>query len=205
MNNLLNNRQHKNTVQIQTLRNEQKMREHEKINDLSNVDQNKLRDIIIGQVTIDKDNKDFKFKLKQKEEEYKSSTIWANRTNIPYKGILSLNEIEYKKNINSVNDLIIHKVTNLDKQETNNKYKEIQNNIKQHNEELKTKFSESEKQNNKAKFNYIHRRRQGIANKNDFNDLKILSSTNKDNNVQLNDLIADGIFNNDELKKYGLV
>lgn len=205
MNNLLLNQVPKMIdPNIQKIKDIQKMKEYER--------NNIIRDIIFAPETVVKNNNDYNDILNAKIKEYKNiENYWKGRTNQPYKNILK-NE-DYSKIIKNENDLIIHKVTSNDKIGIKEKYTEIKKNIEQHNNELKVLYSTSEEAQHKKKFEYNHRYRDRKKyNPSTFNELKKEKETENikvqkivvDKENIVNHLVSNGIFNEDELKMFGV-
>jgi hypothetical protein len=80
-----------------------------------------------------------------------------NRTNLPYKNILK-NE-NYKKSFTTKEDLLIYKITALDKDQIalKKEYKKIKNFIKKHNDQLSLIYSKSDENKYKEEFKYIQK------------------------------------------------
>lgn len=99
--------------------------------------------------------------------------LWSTRKNIPYKNILK-NE-NYDKEFKTLDDLIVHKVTQLDKDriKLENELKILENLIEKHDGELKIIYSVSEESKHKKEFEYItvYKNRLKFDPKN-YNDLK---------------------------------
>jgi hypothetical protein len=211
MNNLLlNNNTKKINPQIQKIKDMQRIREYEKINKIETITGDKLRDIIIKPAIITKDANLNEKVSKRVSEHGVVEEYWKKRTNMPYKNILK-NE-DYTKTIKNEDDLIIYKVTNQDKdkKEFDNKFMEIKKNINEHNNELKKIYSSSEETLHKKKFEYNHRYKdQKKYNPSSFNELKkdykeenLPQMVDKENII--NQLVSNGIFNDDELKMFGI-
>lgn len=86
---------------------------------------------------------------------------WKNRTNLPYKNILY--DQKYDKQITKEDDLILHKVSKIDKikEEQVNKYKE---NLERHDNELKIIYSANKKAEHYKQFEYNHKHKYRVAN-----------------------------------------
>lgn len=123
------------------------------------VDKDKIKEILIKPIKLEKGNKLlFEKNFKEKEGEYKPKLeeYWKKKTNVPYKGILK-NE-NYNLKIKDEKDLVVHRITNKDKdaKEIDTKYQEINEKIKSHNGELNIIYSTSKKGEHKKKFEYTH-------------------------------------------------
>jgi hypothetical protein len=154
--------------QMQKIKEMQQIRQIEKINEIeTKMDKEKIKESIIRPIKIEK-SKDEKRKLEHKwkdaEKNYLDNSgkeygpeikqYWKNRTNQPYKNILK-NE-NYSKNFKSKDDLIVHKVTNKDKEGVEEGYVNLQNKIETHDKELKVIYSTNNKNEHKKKFDYNH-------------------------------------------------
>jgi len=98
---------------------------------------------------------------------------WETRTNMPYKNILK-NE-NYKKTINSKDDLIVYRVSILDKNKTKlmEECAKLEKLLEKHNGELKVIYSASELNKYKQEFEYVQKYKYRIKHDpNDFDGLK---------------------------------
>lgn len=98
---------------------------------------------------------------------------WKNRQNTPYKNILK-NE-NYSKNFKKAEDLIVHKITQLDKDKIRLKteYEALTRLLERHNGELKVVFSASKETEHAEKFNYINKYKNRIKyDPKNYNELK---------------------------------
>lgn len=112
------------------------------------------RDAIIRPIRIMKnDNGDTIAKMATLMKTYDTdkAKYYENRTNIPYKGIIKNAPIV---DVKKKDDLIIHKVTNLDKNGLDEQYDFYKNNIKDQNNELQLKYPKSKEAEYKTKFEY---------------------------------------------------
>lgn len=147
------------------------MEKMEKMKRIKNVDElglskEKLTEFIICPIKVEKENKiDLLKKFDIKETFYINPTdkkavtdsilnLWSGRNNNPYKNILK-NE-NYKKKFTNKEDLIVHKVTTLDKNliKTLAEFDGMLDFIEIHNGELKIKYSDKKKDKYKDKFDY---------------------------------------------------
>ncbi len=225
-NNLLqNNKLLMNNGQANGLQNMQAQQMYQIKQSQSSADRDKIKEIIIKPIKLEKVNTAlFNKTLKEKEDEYKPKLTewWEKKTNVPYKGILK-NENNNLK-IKDGNDLIIHRVTNKDKdfQEIENKIDEINKQIKTHDGELKIIYSSTKESEHKKKFNYTHvyQYRKPCLNEedeegvNDFDKIKkdrinYYKEQQKQQEKQkvkldsvLEKLVNDGIFSADELNGF---
>ena len=148
-----------NTTSAQTLHAQQMQQMYQVKQTQHIVDKDKIKEILIKPIKLDKGNKlMFDKSLKEKEEQYKPKLeeYWKKKTNVPYKGILK-NQPQNMK-ITTEKDLVVHKVTLEDKnaEEIDNKYQEINEKIQSHNGELKKIYSTSKKGEHKKNFEYTH-------------------------------------------------
>ena len=104
-------------------------------------------------------------------EKYIEKNWWAQRTNAPYKNILK--EENWKKEIKSGSDLIVHKVTNLDKLGLEEDYIKLQELLENHDGELKVIFSASKESEYKKSFKFVQKYKYRMKyDPKDYNDLK---------------------------------
>ncbi|QKF94049.1 hypothetical protein QKU48_gp0591 [Fadolivirus algeromassiliense] len=155
-------------MQMQQIKEMQQIKQMEKINELeNNMDKEKIRESVIKPIKIEK-NKKARQELEENwrvaEKKYIDPTkksygpevqeYWKQRTNQPYRGIMK-NE-DYNKQFKSKDDLIVHRVTNKDKEGVEEGFKVMESNIEKHNNELKVIYSTSNKNDHKKKFEYNH-------------------------------------------------
>lgn len=98
---------------------------------------------------------------------------WNSRTNMPYKNILK-NE-NYKKDFKTVDDLMVYKVTALDKDKIKLKkeYKKLKKMLETHNSELKVIYSASKEAKYKEDFDYVQKYKYRLKyDPKNFDDLK---------------------------------
>jgi hypothetical protein len=154
-----------NTNSSQVLHAQQLQQMHQlKLNQNQNknpntVDKDKIKEILIKPIKLEKGNKLlFEKTFKEKESEYKPKLeeYWKKKTNVPYKGILK-NE-NYNLKVKDEKDLVVHRVTQKDKdvKEVESKYNEFNDKIKSHDGELNIIYSTSKKGEHKKKFEYTH-------------------------------------------------
>jgi hypothetical protein len=89
-----------------------------------------LKNAIIKPIKIEKSDEGeilSKFREVATTLETELNTMWSKRTNQPYKNILK-NE-DYTKNFNKKEDLIVHRVTDIDKLGLDDEYNNLQNQI----------------------------------------------------------------------------
>lgn len=171
----------------------QKIKHIEKLNELENkVDKNKIRESVIKPVKLERKNnvndivdhikKDWGISISNKNNngnryknisnQFKSKSdsqkknFWNKRTNQPYKNIITdkkyINPFINKKKIKE-NELIVHKVSKLDKEGVDNEFEDLQNNIEKHDKELKVIYSTTKEAEHKKKFNYNHKYKYRVS------------------------------------------
>jgi hypothetical protein len=96
---------------------------------------------------------------------------WNKRTNAPYKTILR-NE-KWDREFKSNKDLIVHKVSDLDKIGLMDDYKKLVNMLEIHNSDLKVIYSASKENEYKKKFKHVNKYKYKMKyNPKNYNDLK---------------------------------
>lgn len=83
------------------------------------------------------------------------SNYWKNRTNEPYKNIIK--NQDYTKKITNTSDLIVHKVTPLDKIGVDVDFAKLQNEMDKQDDYIKNIYSISKKQEHMNSFEYNHK------------------------------------------------
>lgn len=220
--NMLQNQQNAN---MQKIREMQQIKQIEKINQLESVDNEKIRESVIKPIKIEISNQEkerIKQELRQLESNYKVNKentneqlqkLWKERTNQPYKNIIK-NE-DYKKNIKNRDDLIVHRVTLLDKdgKVAEKNYTDLKNKIETHDKELKVIYSTDHKNEHLKDFEYkqIYKYRMKFDPK-DHDKLKVdqikyykneqkkLEENKKKYDDLIDSLVNEGIFDENELK-----
>lgn len=177
-----------------------------------NKNYNDIKNLIINPIVEEKQKIDIKSKVKERTHinEEIDKEIKTKMVNLPYKGIIKDTEFDYKKKIKDNNDLIVHKVTEQDKNVKvfEEKKNNFENKIKNHNKELNDIYSNTKENEHKKKFQYEHKHKyrakiSGSTTNND--DLRIdrveyykqeqskmLSNKQKVDNI-LSSLIEDNI------------
>jgi len=201
------------SVDIRESYNLKKIQKFNNIDQTHNLDQ--LKDVIIKSEKIQKPNININNLVKSKEEE---NNIVLNesikkRTNQPYKGIIK--NFDYSKiREKHEEDLIVHKITDIDKDKMifNSKLNNYTNTIQNQNTEIKQIYSGDKYTKNKKDFDYQHKYkyRSKIDNsENDNNDLRIdrieyykkEQHKNEENKKKIDDillnLIDSGILSDD--------
>lgn len=162
------------------------MRKAKNINDL-NVTKDQLIKYVICPMKAEKLEKEVAIRLfNQRDAEYDrgvqpngktASKIleewWKSRTNMPYKNILK-NE-NYKKEFKTIDDLMVYKVTALDKDiiKLKKEYKAKKKTFEEHNGELKLIYSASKEAKYKEDFDYVQKYKYRLKyDPKNFDDLK---------------------------------
>ena len=219
-NNLL---QHQSTNQLSHIQAQQMHQIKQQAQNQTQVDKDKIKEILIKPIRLEKGNKlmtDKMFKDEEDNRKPKLNDYWKNRTNTPYKGILK--NVNQNAKITDEKDLIVHRVTKDDKdaKEIENKFNDINEKIQTHNGELKVIYSTSKEREHKKKFDYTHiyqYRKQDIDNDDDkandhenlrqdrfnyYKEQQKKQERNKKKTDVLDKLMDDGIFNADELSGF---
>jgi hypothetical protein len=151
-----------------------------KIKKFNNIDQiyNKddLKNILIRPEKIEKPNINIKSLIdsKQLENIKELDESISKRVNNPYKGIIK--DFNYDKKIEKSKDLIIHTVTEADKDKTNfdSNMGKFQTTISTQNNEIKTIYSISKETQHKKDFEYQHKYKyRSKLETNDDSDLRV--------------------------------
>lgn len=136
-----------------------------------------LKNLILKQEKVEKPNIDIKALANQREKinliEFKESE--QKRVNNPYKGIIK--DFNYDQKLKKQEDLIIHKVTQVDKDKVqfDQKMGVYKTNITTHNDEIKEVYSIDKKNQHKKDFEYQHKYkyRTKLDNNNEEADLRV--------------------------------
>ncbi len=152
-----------------------------KIRQFNNIDQfyNKddIKNLIIKPEKIEKPNINIKSLIdeRQKNNEKELDDAKIKRVNNPYKGIIK--DFNYEKKIKAQNDLIVHKVTEVDKDKKifDNKMGEFKTTIGVQDNEIKDIYSLDKKNKHKKDFEYQHKYkyRTKLDNSGDDSDLRV--------------------------------
>lgn len=161
--------------------------------------------------------KQFKDKVGTQRQE-----LWNKRTNVPYKHIIK-DEKYYKKFVSDPRkkrkekELLVHKVTNKDKEGVEEDFDKFNQNIEKHDNELKIIYSTSKEVEHKKKFEYNHKSKYRVKydptdhskmKKDKIDILKKEQKKQEKDKKNINDiyhqLANDGIFSNEELEKIDL-
>ncbi len=182
MNNMNNinmfNRNNPNQAQMtnmyQTMSNLKKMQQSKilsRINDLEknrdrlSLDKDELRNAIIKPIKIEKGEKqEMVIKWKDIERNYtkpEMEQLWSKRTNQDYKNIIK-DEKYKKKDYRKKEDLIVHKVTDIDKLGVDKELEDYENQIETQDGELKVQYSQSKELEHKKKFEYNNKYKYAV-------------------------------------------
>jgi len=157
------------------LQKEEQMRKIKNVSDLG-MSKEQIIEYVIAPIKIEKSDMHEINKLCDDEnnkytEDYIKKNWWAQRTNAPYKNILK--DENWKKEIKSGKDLIVHKVTDLDKVGLQEDYIKLQKLLETHNGELKVIFSASKESEYKKSFKFVQKYKYRMKyDPKDYNDLK---------------------------------
>ena len=146
------------SVDIRETYNLKKIQKFNNIDQIHNLDQ--LKDVIIKSEKIQKPNININNLVKSKEEENNKvlNESIKKRTNQPYKGIIK--NFDYSKiREKHEEDLIVHKITNADKDKNifDSKLSNYNTTIKTQNTEIKQIYSGDKYSVNKKDFDYQHK------------------------------------------------
>lgn len=146
----------------------QDLKKKQMMEKLKNINSNDVKNYVIQPKNLNvtkQEKSDMTNKYKQLEQMYETNdnykkttkNIWKQRTNIPYKNIIK--DADYNIKVNSDKDLIIHKVTNEDKNDSilEKQFEKFGSTINEHNKELKNMYSQSKELSHKKDFEYNHR------------------------------------------------
>lgn len=157
------------SLQMQQAKEMHQVKQINKMNDLTNkYDKEKVRESVIKPIRIEKNKKD-RYELenqwKDAEKNYRDKSgkdygseiqeYWKKRTNQPYKNIIKNDDVANKQ-FKSKDDLIVHRVTKKDKEGVDESYGALTQNLEKHDNELKSIYSISKKNEHKKKFEYNH-------------------------------------------------
>lgn len=133
----------------------------------------KKNSISNGTVQVDKlDKSYFDNEISKLQSTYEPNLAeyWKTRTNQPYKNILK-NE-NYNKTFKTKEDLIVHKITNADREGLIDEYKKLMDLLEKHNNELRLIYSTSKKTDHLKKFEYTNKYQFVKYNPTDFVEMK---------------------------------
>lgn len=185
---LINNPQFLDSIQSPQFFNKinmMKMEQISKIKSINNLNMsiNQLAQYIINPYKVEKiaknellekyDNLQNTYITSKKEAPKALQEWWNNRTNNPYKNIMK--HENYKKNFKTGEDLIVHKVSQLDKDKQHliEEYEKLTNLLKIHDNELEIIYSASKQSEYKKEYDYITKFKYRIKyDPKDYNELK---------------------------------
>lgn len=170
-----------------------------------------------------------------KNMDTQKKTLQMERTNLPYKSIIKNikdgdqhYEKHYKKFVDqplkgnadkkqikrAEKELLVHKVTDADKDGVEEEFEDLQKNLETHNDELKMIYSTSKEAEHKKKFEYNHKSKYRIKydpedhegmKKDKINILKKEQKKMEKDKQKVDDviqfLVDDGLFGEDEIEK----
>jgi hypothetical protein len=164
-----------NFCQQMMLQREEQMKRIRNVSDLG-LTREQITEYVIAPIKIEKSDSSEIERLMNDEtsmmtKDFIEKNWWNSRTNAPYKNILK--DEDWKKEFKSQKDLIVHKVTNLDKIGLMEDYEALLKIIETHNGQLKTIFSSSKENEHKKAFKFVQKYRDRMKyNPKDYNDLK---------------------------------
>ena len=190
-NKLLNNHRNKNKINKINMARQQTDK---------NQTNNNIANIIINTQKSNVNNSDIKTKLANKEKEYSDVNLkeyWKGRNNDPYKVIFK-NDTFVNKQYNNIDDLIVHKVTDADKEGLDEEFDAKQKDITSHNNELKKIYADKKKEEHHQRFVYnnCYKYKQQQTKPSDFVTMKDAANDdkNKDNMPEIMEhIVCSGI------------
>lgn len=146
-----------------------KINELERNRDRLQLDKDELRNAIIKPLKIEKTDKNDRQEIIIKYRDLENNNfsnrelenLWNKRTNQGYKHIIKDEKFQ-KKDYKKKEDLIVHKVTDLDKIGINNELQNFEKAIETQNGELKIQYSQSKELEHKKKFEYNNKYKYSI-------------------------------------------
>jgi hypothetical protein len=223
------------TKRMQELRKLYEIRKMQKFNDIENIyDKDAIKESVIQPIKIEKtdtDKKELDAKYSELSDIYKNykeylKKYWNQRENTPYKGIMNRDikhkgknyRQDYNKEIKKSSDLVVHKVTKMDKLGVFDDYEAFLKNLEKHNNELKIIYNLSKKAQHTKKFEYHHKYKYRIKykpsdhkkmkkNKIDYykKEQKKLEKDEENLDNLLNGMIKSDLWSAEQLNDYGLL
>jgi len=142
-----------------------RMNELDKNRDRLQLDKDELRNAIIKPIRVEKsDKQEALIKMRDLERTFtkpEMEQMWSKRTNQDYKNIIK-DEKYKKKDYKKKEDLIIHKVTDLDKVGVKKEFEDFQGKLETQNGELKIQYSQSKELEHKKKFEYNNKYKYAV-------------------------------------------
>lgn len=164
-----------NFYQKMRMTREEQRKRINKISDL-NLSKEQITEYVIAPIKVAKSNSSEIQKLFDEQthmitQNFIQQNWWNNRTNAPYKTILK-NE-KWDREFKSKEDLIVHKVSSLDKIGLMDDYKKLVNMLERHNNDLKVIYSASKETEYKKKFKHVNKYQYKMQyDPKNYNDLK---------------------------------
>ena len=164
-----------NFYQKMRMNREEQKKKIQKISDLK-LSKEQITEYVIAPIKVAKSNSTEIQKLFDEQTHMISQNFiqqnwWNKRTNAPYKTILK-NE-NWNRDFKSNKDLIVHKVSSLDKIGLMDDYKKLVNMLEKHNDDLKVIYSASKENEYKKKFKHVNKYKYKMKyDPKSYNDLK---------------------------------
>lgn len=164
-----------NFYQQMMMHKEEQLRRIKNISDLG-LTREQITEYVIAPIKIEKSDKCEIDRMFDEEnnrctKDFIEKNWWTQRTNAPYKNILK--DEDWKKDFKKLDDLVVHRVTGLDKVGLMEDYHSLLNIIEKHNGQLKVIFSASKESEHKKAFKFVQKYRDRMKyNPKDYNDLK---------------------------------
>ena len=164
-----------NFYQQMMLQREEQMRKIRNVSDL-NMTRDQITEYVIAPIKIERgDGGEIERYINEEEkmmtQKFIEDNWWSKRTNEPYKNILK--DEDWRKDFKKEDDLIVHKVTDLDKVGLMDDYTALVDLIEVHNGELKVIFSSSKETEHKKTFKFVQKYKYRMKyDPKDYNDLK---------------------------------
>lgn len=139
---------------------EQRRKQIRNVGDL-NMTREQIVEYVICPIKVEKSDKTEIERLNddlnsQQTKEFLERNYWNNRTNLPYKNVIK-EEDYWKRDFRKQKDLIVHKVTDMDKLGLMDEYYELLDILERHDSDLKVIYSASKKTEHKRKFKYVQK------------------------------------------------
>lgn len=164
-----------NFYQRMRMNRDEQIKRVRKISDL-NLSKEQITEYVIAPIKVAKSNSSEIQKLFDEQtnmitQDFIQTNWWNTRTNAPYKTILKNEKCD--RDFKSKEDLIVHKVSNLDKIGLMDDYKKLVNMIEKHNSDLKVIYSASNENEYKKKFKHVNKYKYKMKyDPKNYNDLK---------------------------------
>lgn len=164
-----------NFYQQMMLQREEQKRKIKNVSDLG-MTREQITEYVIAPIKIERGDKAEIDRYTTEEENMMTKKFiednwWSKRTNEPYKNILK--DEDWRKDFKKEEDLIVHKVTDLDKVGLMDDYEALIALIEVHDGELKVIFSSSKETEHKKAFKFVQKYKYRMKyDPKDYNDLK---------------------------------